>query len=272
MRVRIETPAGPTSLHYDLPESQAPGTTPLVVLAHGAGSDMHAPALARTAQAIAAAGFAACRFNFAYREAGRRLPDRMPALVACYAAVLDHVRSDPALAPPAIAIGGRSLGGRTAAHLAAAGAAVDALVLLSFPLHPAGRPGPARAAHLAAVSVPMLFVSGTRDALAEWALLEPLVRALPTATLHAIEGADHALALPKRVRPPEAVAREVDEAVVSWLGRLFDRARPPTDGPSAPGRNPRRAGRRRARPAWPSRWRPRDAASRGSRRPPPARP
>src|SRR5262249_67454 len=220
MRSRIETPEGSVSVEYDLPAAGAAAGTPAVILAHGAGSDMHSAALVRTARAVAAAGFTACRFNFAYREAGGRLPDRLPALVACYTAVLDHVRSDATLAPAWIAIGGRSLGGRVATHLGASGTAVRGIVLLAFPLHPAGRPGTTRADHLAGIEVPMLFVQGTRDALAEWPLFEPLVRALPTATLHVVDGADHSLALPKRVRSPDSVGHEIDEAVVSWLNRL----------------------------------------------------
>lgn len=220
MQSTVDTPAGTVSLAWDLPGASSPPGAPAVILAHGAGSNMHSPALARTARAVAAAGFVACRFNFAYREAGRRLPDRLPALAACYTAVVEHLRSDPALAPPWIVIGGRSLGGRVATHLAASGARIRGVILLAFPLHPAGRPGTTRAAHLGSVGVPMLFVQGTRDALAEWSLLEPLVRALPAATLHAVEGADHALALPKRVRAPESVDAEVDGAVVRWLAGL----------------------------------------------------
>jgi predicted alpha/beta-hydrolase family hydrolase len=214
---RIDTPAGPVSLEYTLPAGHAPGGAPVFVLAHGAGSDMHYAPLVRIADAVARAGFVACRFNFAYREAGRRLPDRLPALTACYRAVVEHVGAEPALAAPWIAIGGRSLGGRVASHLAADGLAVRGLVFLAFPLHPAGRPGITRAAHLWSITVPMLFVQGTRDALAAWALLEPLVRSLPTATLHVVDGADHALAVPKRARGAESVGAEIEEAVVSWL-------------------------------------------------------
>jgi len=213
----VETPAGRVSVAYDLPPGHAPGGAPVLVLAHGAGSDMHARPLVRLAGALARAGLAACRFNFAYREAGRRIPDRLPALIACYRAVVEHVRTDPALAAPWIAIGGRSLGGRVASHLVAEGLAVRGLVFLAFPLHPPGRPGTARATHLASVTVPMLFVQGTRDRLAEWSLLEPLVRSLPAATLHAVDGADHALAVPKRARSAEHVDGEVEDAVVSWL-------------------------------------------------------
>jgi hypothetical protein len=178
---------------------------------------MDHPALVDLARALADGGFVACRFDFPYRAAGRRLPDRLPALVAAYRSVVEHLRADPALRITWLALGGRSMGGRVATHLAASGVPLDALVLLSFPLHPAGRPSTTRAVHLPALAVPMLFVQGTRDALATWDLLAPLVTALPQATLHAVEGADHALAVPKRRRDPTAVAAEIREAVVGWL-------------------------------------------------------
>jgi predicted alpha/beta-hydrolase family hydrolase len=214
---RVATPAGEVSVAYTLPPGHAPGSAPALVLAHGAGSGMDYAPLVRIADAVAGAGFVVCRFNFAYREAGRRLPDRLPALTACYQAVVEHVRRDPRLAAPWIAIGGRSLGGRVASHLAADGLDVRALVCLAFPLHPAGHPGTGRAAHLLAITAPMLFVQGTRDALADWTLLEPLVRALPTATLQIVDGANHALTVPNRVRAAGAVAGEVEQGIVAWL-------------------------------------------------------
>lgn len=222
MAFGVETPAGRVSVAYDLPPGHGPARAPVVVLAHGAGSDMAARSLVRLAEAVVRAGFGVCRFNFAYREAGRRLPDRLPALVACYRAIVEHVLSDPALAAPWVAIGGRSLGGRVASHVAADGVAVRGLLFLAFPLHPPGRPGTARARHLPSIAAPMLFVQGTRDRLAEWSLLEPLVRALPAATLHAVAGADHALAVPKRVREAGQVADEVEGVVVSWLRERGD--------------------------------------------------
>ena len=218
MERRLETPDGPVRMTLTLPPGHLPGRAAACVLAPGAGSGMEHPSLVGLAEAVARAGFVACRFNFPYREAGRRLPDRLPALVAAYGAVVEHLRADPTLAVPWIAIGGRSMGGRVASHLAASGAAVRALVFLAFPLHPAGRPSTTRAAHLATLQVPMLFVQGTRDALSTWSLLEPMVRALPAATLHAVDGADHSLTVPRRQRPPDAVATEVRDTVVGWLG------------------------------------------------------
>lgn len=153
---------------FSLPPAYAAGRAPAFVLAPGAGSDMDHPSLVGLAVAVARAGFVVCRFDFPYRCAGRRLPDRLPALTAAYGAVVEHVRTDAAFNAPWIAIGGRSMGGRVASHLAAAGVAVHGLVFLAFPLHPAGRPATFRAAHLPGIAAPMLFVQGTRDALATW--------------------------------------------------------------------------------------------------------
>ena len=219
MERSFPTPAGTVDGEITRGADHRPGA-PLVVLAHGAGSDRRHPALVRIADAIAAAGYGVCRFDFPYRRAGRRIPDRMPVLLAAYGAVLDALRADPSLAPAWVALGGRSLGGRVASHLVAAGARADALLFLSFPLHPARRPDTARAAHLAVIRCPMLFVQGTRDALAEWPLLQATVDALPRATLHALPDGDHALAVPRRTRAPEAVDAEVDRAVVAWLDRV----------------------------------------------------
>jgi hypothetical protein len=191
-----------------------------LILAHGAGSDLSHPSLARLAEAVVDAGFVVCRFNFPYRDAGRRMPDRMPTLVACFRAVEEHVRTDATLGVSWLALGGRSLGGRVASHLAAGGSAARGLVFLAFPLHPAKRPGIERAAHLGAISVPMLFVQGTRDALARWDLLAPTVDGLPNATLHRIVDGDHALTVPKRVCPPAVLAEEIEATVVGWLAGL----------------------------------------------------
>lgn len=219
MRLRmLETPGGRVRVAVTPPPGRQGGGVPVLVLAHGAGSDMDHPSLVGLAEAVAAAEIAVVRFDFPYRVAGRRIPDRMPALVASWGAVVDHARE--ALAPPWIAIGGRSMGGRAASHLVASGVPVRGLVFLSFPLHPAGRPGTERAAHLAGIDVPMLFVQGTRDALARWDLLEPLVRSLPRATLHAIADADHSLAVPKRRRAPGLVVAEIHATVVAWLRSL----------------------------------------------------
>jgi hypothetical protein len=194
------------------------GRSPIVVLAPGAGSSRNHASLSGIQTGLADAGWTTVTFDFPYREAGRRIPDRQPVLEGCWRAVLDAVRTDARLAPPRIAIGGRPMGGRIASHVAAAGAPVNGLVFLGFPLHPAGRPGVERAAHLPSISVPMLFVQGTRDALAEPALLAGVLARLPHATLHSIEGADHSFRVSRRGgRTEETVRAEIVTVVTGWL-------------------------------------------------------
>jgi predicted alpha/beta-hydrolase family hydrolase len=118
------------------------------------------------------------------------------------------------------------MGGRIASHVAADGtdvADVRGLLFLAFPLHPAGRPGTERAAHLARIALPMLFVQGSRDALAEPALLSTVLRDLPRATLHEIAGADHGFRVPRRSgRDDASVRAEVIDAATTWLDNLPD--------------------------------------------------
>ena len=201
-----------------LPRNERPVAT--VVLAHGAGAPMHAPLLADVAERLAAHGLAAVRFNFPYAERGARVPDRAPVLEACYRAVLAQVRGDARLSGRLI-IGGKSMGGRMASHLAAAGEAVDGLLFLGYPLHPAGKPEHLRAAHLSRIAVPMLFVSGTRDALCRLDLLAGVLRSLPLAIQHVVEGGDHSFAVRRRAgRDRAAVLEEITAACVDWLRRL----------------------------------------------------
>jgi uncharacterized protein len=188
-----------------------------MVVAHGAGSHMAHPSVAGIQERLARGGLVAVTFDFPYRVHGRGAPDRMPVLAAAYAAVLDAV-TPHAMRP--LAIGGRSLGGRVASHVAADGARVDALVFLAFPLHPPGHPGVARAAHLARITAPMLFVQGTRDTFAREDLLSQVLTGLPRATLHSIADADHGFRVPKRTGRTDAdVQDEVADTVVEWMSR-----------------------------------------------------
>lgn len=188
-----------------------------LVLAHGAGTGMSHPSLTKLAAALATRRITTVTFDFPYRARGRGAPDRMPVLVAAYEAVLASIRDQ---ARP-LAIGGRSMGGRVASHVAAEGGAVDGLVFLAFPLHPPGKPGIERAAHLASIEQPMLFVQGTRDNFARFDLLEGVVANLPRATLHTIAEADHGFHVPKRTGRTDAdVAEEVADTVAGWVGGL----------------------------------------------------
>lgn len=198
-----------------LPAASPRGVT--VVVAHGAGTAMDHPFLVAFADGLAARGVASVRFNFPYTERGDRAPDRAPVLEACYRAVLHAVRADPALAGRLV-IGGKSMGGRMASHLAAAGEAVDGLLFLGYPLHPAGRPQQLRAAHLPRIAAPMLFLTGTRDALCPLDTLRPLLADLPRATLHVVADADHSFAVrTKSGRTAEDVMDELLEASCGWV-------------------------------------------------------
>ncbi|MEQ8858579.1 MAG: hypothetical protein RIC56_08025 [Pseudomonadales bacterium] len=213
--------SGPTGdLSADLLRPSAPRA--VVVLAHGAGAGYRHATLVGIGEALAGVGIASLRFNFPFMEAGRRRVDGRPqsvaAIVGAAAAAAERCSGLPLL------LGGHSFGGRMVSHALAEGAvAARAMVCLSFPLHPAGRPGIGRAAHLGAIDVPMLFLSGTRDALAESTLLRGVVDDLGSrARLHWLEDADHGYRVRKRVRQDrrpvfEEIATEVD-AFVEALG------------------------------------------------------
>ena len=194
----------------------------LYVLAHGAGAGMRHPFLENMAQRLAERGIATLRYQFPYMEHGSRRPD--PPAVAeatVRAAVEEAARVAPGL--PLVA-GGKSFGGRmtSSAQANAPLPGVAGLVFLGFPLHPPGRPGITRAAHLDRVAVPMLFVQGTRDEFADLALLEQVIARLgKRATLHLVEGGDHSFKVLKRTGRTEAEAMaDVVDAIADWTAPL----------------------------------------------------
>jgi predicted alpha/beta-hydrolase family hydrolase len=224
VEMRIALPdGGAVSGEAMLPATHRPGRTGCVILAPGAGTDRRHPSLVGLQQGLADAGWPTVLFNFPYREAGRRAPDRPPVLERCWKAVIDAVRADRRLAPAWLVIGGRSMGGRIASHVAADGADVRGLLFFGFPLHPAGRPGTERAAHLGRIGVPMLFIQGTKDALADRELLRGVLAPIPHATLHEIADADHGFHVPRRSgRSDLEVRAEVLATATAWLDNLAD--------------------------------------------------
>jgi len=194
----------------------------MVILAHGAGGDMHTPFLSAVHEGLAERGYTAVKFNFPYKEAGRRVPDPTPVLEACYDRVIEALRADRDLGAARIVIGGKSLGGRMASHVAARGATVAGLLFLGYPLHPPGKPDKLRVAHLSAIRAPMLFFAGTRDPLCRLDLLRGTLGRLPVAvTLHVVEGGDHSFVVPKPLqRAPRAVWDEIVTVSGQWLASL----------------------------------------------------
>ena len=200
----------------------AAGARACYVLAHGAGAGMEHPFMSAAARELGALAIATLRYQFPYMERRSRRPDP-PAL--CHATVRAAVEQAARLAPalPLFA-GGRSFGGRMTSQAQALDPlpGVRGLAFLGFPLHPAGKPGDSRAQHLADVRIPMLFVQGTRDALAERRLLEALmVRLGARASLSLIEDADHSFHVPARTGKDSQVRSELLRAVARWMESLL---------------------------------------------------
>lgn len=189
----------------------------ILVLAHGAGAGMEHTFMQSVADALAEAGMATLRYDFPYMHAGRRFPDRPPRLLATVRAAVSHAASCAPGLP--ILAGGKSMGGRmtSLAHAEAPLQGVRGLVFFGFPLHPPKKPGTERAAHLSQVRTPMLFLQGTRDAFAPRERLTPVVRALETAQVHWLEGADHGFyVLKSSGRTDEELRAEAIGAVRAW--------------------------------------------------------
>ena len=189
------------------------------VLAHGAGAGMTHPFMAAIADGLAERGIATLRYQFPYIEQGsKRLDAPKLAQAAVRAAVAETRRMVPKLA---LVAGGKSFGARMTSQAQAALPlpGVRALIFLGFPLHPAGRPSDERAAHLFEVRIPMLFLQGTRDALADTRTLQALVARLGTrATLKLFQDADHSFHVPARTGRGDAEVRtEMLDALASWL-------------------------------------------------------
>jgi predicted alpha/beta-hydrolase family hydrolase len=194
----------------------------LYLFAHGAGAGMTHKSMASNAEGLAERGIATLRYQFPYMEKGFRRPDSPRiAHAAVRAAAAEALKIAPDL--PLFA-GGRSFGGRMTSQAQALEPllGVRGLAFLGFPLHPAGKPGIERAEHLARVEVPMLFVSGARDALAEMDLLEPVVAGLGhRATLHVVADADHSLKVPvKSGRTAAQAEADALNAVAEWMSSV----------------------------------------------------
>jgi predicted alpha/beta-hydrolase family hydrolase len=215
---RVAVGADETSARYE--PAPAGKARAVFVCAHGAGGHMADRSMDRTAKTLRAAGCDVVRFNFLYREKGSARPDPMPRLKACIEAVAARCASE--LGAARLLLGGRSMGGRAASMLAADGFACDGLVLLAYPLHPAGKPEQLRTAHLPQIQAPVLCVNGTRDALCTRELMERTLGTLGARwQMHWLEGADHAFhVLKSSGRTDAEVYAEVGEVSQRWLCAL----------------------------------------------------
>lgn len=192
------------------------------VLAHGAGADMRHVFMAKVAAGLAARGIATFRFNFPYMENKLGRPDQ-PAVAhaAIRAAVAEAARLCPGVT---LVAGGKSFGGRMTSQAQSKTPlpGVKGLAFLGFPLHAAKKPSSERAEHLAGITIPMLFLQGTRDALADLGHLKPVIAALGAkASLHEVEGGDHSFAvLKKSGRTNDEALTEVLDTLAAWIDAL----------------------------------------------------
>lgn len=212
----VDLDGGVTSAIHEAAVSGATDA-PVFVMAHGAGGHMHDRGMLAASAAMRSAGLDVVRFNFLYRAQGSGRPDPMPRLQQCVAAVAERATAE--LGRRRLILGGRSMGGRAASMLVAAGFPADALLLLAYPLHPAGQETKLRDAHLAHLGVPVLCFNGTRDALCRRDLMDAVVRNVgPQWTMHWLEGADHSFHVLKSSGRSDAdVLAEVTEATRRWL-------------------------------------------------------
>jgi uncharacterized protein len=216
--LRIEiTPAGPVSALLMKP----PRARACYVFAHGAGAGMAHASMETIAAGLADRGIATLRYQFPYMEKGSKRPDS-PAVA--HAAVRAAVAEAAQCAGLPLIAGGKSFGGRMTSQAQAVDPlpGVRGLAFLGFPLHPAGRPADERAQHLFEVRLPMLFLQGARDDLAELSLLRPLVERLGArARLELFEGADHSFHVPARSGGSDAEVRgAVLDALARWIGEV----------------------------------------------------
>ena len=217
----------------DIPVSERIGTVPglfripdgawaMLSLAHGAGAGMRHPFMEALADALAGQGLATLRYQFPYMHQGGRRPDPPAVLEATVRAALARARERmPALL---LLAGGKSLGGRMTSGAMARqpSAGVAGLVFVGFPLHPPKQPAITRGEHLDRVTIPMLFLQGTRDDLADLSLITGVCGRLgPRATLHVVDGADHAFAVLKRSgRTGDQVMDELARTTAEWARPL----------------------------------------------------
>ncbi len=218
MQTQIEVPGkGQVSAILDLPNYPKA----CIIMAHGAGNNMHAELMQHVATRLCRAGYACLRFNFLYREMGRKSPDSEKVLGLTWQAALQFAANDVRLKGLSLIACGKSLGGRIASQEVASGnIKPSALIFLGYPLHAPGRPDRLKDAHLYDVNIPMLFIEGSRDPFCQ---LDKLNEILPKlqAEMKIIEGGDHSYLIPKSdPRNQSDIYDEVAAASISWLDQL----------------------------------------------------
>ena len=218
MRWKVKVGEEETTVLFEAADT--PLEESVLVLCHGASTNMEHRTMENLARTFLVGGLHVARFNFMYTEKKKGPPDRMPRLTECFGAVVASVRDQ--VRPKHVFIGGHSMGGRAASMMAADGFACDGLLLLAYPLHPAGQPEKRRDAHLGQIAQPVLCLNGTKDELCQQELMQAVVEKLPsTWTMHWLEAADHGFRVLKRSgRTDEEVLEEIGQVSREWVSRI----------------------------------------------------
>jgi hypothetical protein len=204
-----------------VPDGYRRGEDRAVIISHGAGNDMDHPLIVHLADGLAAAGYLTLRFNFLYREKGRRSTDSQPVLIQAWEGACRYVRDHHDYGTGRIIATGKSMGGRIAAQMAADGIlSAERLVFFGYPLHGPGKQDQPRDGHLYLITIPMLFFAGTRDALCHLGTLRSVLHRLDASwELEIIEGGDHSFDLPKSAAVSHGkVYDRILNKTIQWLG------------------------------------------------------
>jgi predicted alpha/beta-hydrolase family hydrolase len=200
----------------DLTIYQAEKPIAALVLAHGAGAGQKSAWMVKAARALADRGISCATFDFPYITAGRKVPDKAPALEAHWRTRLDEAKAAFGALP--LFIGGKSMGGRIASHIAAEGTdGIRGLVFFGYPLHPPGQPDKRRDAHLPRIQEPMLFIQGSADAFGNETEMQSLVPTLQRASLHVVATGDHSLKVKGGAKAVEAAFDSAIDTAASWM-------------------------------------------------------
>ncbi len=218
-RVKIPVAGeGETSAVISIPPEEAGKTT--IIVAHGAGNDMENPLLAEFSRGLAASGHPSMRFNFLYKERGRKAPDSPAVLEKTWLAAYRFMTESSGLKVDSVVAAGKSMGGRIASQMVASGLLpASRLIFLGYPLHPAGSKEKLRDAHLYKIAIPMLFFAGTRDPLCDLTLLKSVLKKLAHPwDLYTIEGGDHSFHVPKSSGlKEEEIFSSIVNKTLKWL-------------------------------------------------------
>lgn len=206
-----------------MPEGRSKKSRTGIIIAHGAGGDMNSPLIVYFAEGLSTSGYTSLRFNFLYKEKGRKAPDHAKKLNLVWGKVYQYLMEDAGIQIDRILVAGKSMGGRVASQLVSDGSLGAAgIFLLGYPLHPPGKKDKLRDAHLYDINVPMLFFAGTRDTLCDLDLMNRVYKKLTgDARLQVIEGGDHSFKFLKSANVDEGVVyKGMLEKAIEWLDEI----------------------------------------------------